>query len=1073
MSGWTVGLLAAACGRRVQGSSCVSSVILSFTLLAFSRLNQTEQSATLSFVSTTVQRFKQLRLTAADCEALSQSQEGSSSLTQLLAQRRGSQTTHRGLYPTHRTKKRPRVSLEGAGQRVITSYFRRKNHPSSCPTNMAKSPKVKAEEPLESLLAGDDFLGPEDLGSLHEGRRSVAASKHPRFSPSGHNCPVDGIPWEEDQLGRRAGGPAGDGLVKQEAEDQEGDPLDSRFGLLGTMHLNVPQGHIDQLPDEVLREIFALLPVLSLCQELSLVCRRWRRIISDPRFIPWKKLYHQYLKGKAKALSSVEKILQKYGLIQDQKQCMLGFIRCLGSVTRRCIRDPEATLQCLESHPLFPKAEICISKRLPDLESPTSRASYIWAVVATIVLFSGGVPDIRDLVACLQRPSSTLSLADIMEALYCMALLLYAMREKKVNISSRIHYSIFYYLYLLENSTCDVAVVTPEVPHCGYKRGSSSPGMQLTCEQRKILNHEIAPGQVVKILAFAGTGKTSTLVRYAETWSSLRFLYLAFNRTIAQQATGTFPPNVTCKTIHSLAFAKVGKRYSKKLNPGSLSTYCVSLVLHTREGMSVFIRAKTVVQTLATFFASADDAITSEHVPIWCKDNRGERVLIQPEERRIVIEEAERIWSNMKLLNPTREMAHKMTHDGYLKLWQLERPVLSEYDAIFVDEAQDCTPAIMQIIRSQPCGVILVGDPHQRIYSFRGAVSALSEVPHSHIFRLTQSFRFGPEIAYVAAAVLDICKEVRKKILVGSDRESDISGTHAPKKVARLCRSNRTVFDDAVNVTSQDPPPRIHLLGGLKAFGLEKILDLWRLLHPESKLEVRDPFLRHWVRKGFSRLRDYAAKVEDKQLEMKIAIVEKYRDRTPGLVERISQCHINRLEEADYIVGTVHKAKGLEFDAVQIAPDFFQGFPADPSEEGRPADRSASVPDDEWNLLYVAITRAKRCLIMPQFLCYFLTLAGEHYLRPELTSEVCKEAPPPCTRRGCYGSILAKSILTMKKMPFVYSDGTKDPGGFRCHHCVNQCLRSLIWLTVPPEVVSFPEDVFAVQPGPPALHPPH
>lgn len=34
----------------------------------------------------------------------------------------------------------------------------------------------------------------------------------------------------------------------------------------------------------------------------------------------------------------------------------------------------------------------------------------------------------------------------------------------------------------------------------------------------------------------------------------------------------------------------------------------------------------------------------------------------------------------------------RMPHDGYLKLFQLKRPVLGSYDAIFVDEAQDCNP---------------------------------------------------------------------------------------------------------------------------------------------------------------------------------------------------------------------------------------------------------------------------------------------------------------------------------------------------------------------------------------------
>lgn len=50
-----------------------------------------------------------------------------------------------------------------------------------------------------------------------------------------------------------------------------------------------------------------------------------------------------------------------------------------------------------------------------------------------------------------------------------------------------------------------------------------------------------------------------------------------------------------------------------------------------------------------------------------------------------------------------------------------------------------CFPAaIVDIVLSQTCGVILVGDPHQQIYSFRGAVNSLYAVPHTHIYYLTQ-----------------------------------------------------------------------------------------------------------------------------------------------------------------------------------------------------------------------------------------------------------------------------------------------------------------------------------------------
>lgn len=44
----------------------------------------------------------------------------------------------------------------------------------------------------------------------------------------------------------------------------------------------------------------------------------------------------------------------------------------------------------------------------------------------------------------------------------------------------------------------------------------------------------------------------------------------------------------------------------------------------------------------------------------------------------------------------------------------------------------------MDILLHQSCGKILVGDPHQQIYTFRGAVNALQAAPHTHLYYLTQ-----------------------------------------------------------------------------------------------------------------------------------------------------------------------------------------------------------------------------------------------------------------------------------------------------------------------------------------------
>ncbi|NXB72852.1 FBH1 helicase, partial [Donacobius atricapilla] len=424
--------------------------------------------------------------------------------------------------------------------------------------------------------------------------------------------------------------------------------------------------------------------------------------------------------------------------------------------------DPSTVLQLLGRHPLFPKAQVCVLNKFPDLMSKPGPEK-MWATFAVMVLFSHGIGDIQRLLWCLCSPRSQLPVLEVTEVLHCMATLLFAMRDSGIPISNRIHYNIFYCLYLMENASG--IVQPPEEGRVDFGWAD----VKLTHEQQRILNHKIEPGQTVKIMALAGTGKTSTLVKYAEKFPELKFLYLAFNKAVAEKGKKVFPRNVTCKTFHSLAFGSVGRYYKDKgkLNFSKMSVFSISFLLQHREGQSLFVRGKRVSQTLENFFSSSDEEICEEHTPLWFKNTRGQMQLMSQAEKRINVEEAKEIWRNMKKLDGDAEKKYKMTCDGYLKLWQLSKPQLSGYDAIFVDEAQDCTPAIVDIVQSQKCGKILVGDPHQQIYTFRGAVNTLYAVPHTHLYYLTQSFRFGSEIAYVGSTILDVCKGIRSKTLLG------------------------------------------------------------------------------------------------------------------------------------------------------------------------------------------------------------------------------------------------------------------------------------------------------------------
>lgn len=66
--------------------------------------------------------------------------------------------------------------------------------------------------------------------------------------------------------------------------------------------------------------------------------------------------------------------------------------------------------------------------------------------------------------------------------------------------------------------------------------------------------------------------------------------------------------------------------------------------------------------------------------------------------------------------------------------------ILLNFVTVMASSVLPSVPAIMDVLLSQRCGKILVGDPHQQIYTFKGAVNALNIVDHTHIYYLTQVY---------------------------------------------------------------------------------------------------------------------------------------------------------------------------------------------------------------------------------------------------------------------------------------------------------------------------------------------
>lgn len=168
----------------------------------------------------------------------------------------------------------------GQGQLNITDYFK-VPWTQQVGAGGTKSRRIK-EELLDPTFTDDSFSN--DSAFLEDDDFVPAPKESSRKQPlstAGTLKPEHDL-WAEPEKKPLVVHPE-HSWIKQELDDMEIEPVpDTHYGLLGTRTWEVPQGSIDMLPVEVLRNIFAFLPVIDLYQNLSLVCRCWRDIVSDP-----------------------------------------------------------------------------------------------------------------------------------------------------------------------------------------------------------------------------------------------------------------------------------------------------------------------------------------------------------------------------------------------------------------------------------------------------------------------------------------------------------------------------------------------------------------------------------------------------------------------------------------------------------------------------------------------------------------------------------------------------------------------------------------------------------------------
>ena len=465
--------------------------------------------------------------------------------------------------------------------------------------------------------------------------------------------------------------------------------------------------------------------------------------------------------------------------------------------------------------------------------------------------------------------------------------------------------------------------------------------MNLTEEQLNIINEVKSGTPFIKVVAFAGTGKTTLLYEIAKQTRGIK-LYLAFNKAIQIEATNKFKNTKTIvKTTHSLAYNYVINRYGLNLRK-NYSTMEIVQIYNVD-----YATANTAKIIFENFCNSASSGLNAD---------TPEKIL------------AKKIFEDMQ------NKKIDVTHSFYLKQFQLDilaqNVIIPEYDMLLLDEAQDTNDVTLSIFYNIPAKQkIIVGDRHQQIYSFRGSINAINKI-QAKIFYLTHSFRFNEKIAFKATNFLQIFKNEKKSLKgLGNHTKIQTKAIISRTNAELILQMKYLIEDEKKFKTIRNPKDIFSLALNLRNLSNEEEVEKEYKFLNSFKQEYQ--FLSKSQKSSFDF--DIFKFIEDKiedDIELLSALkIAKVKDLDK--IYKIALEYYNQ-NDADIFLTTAHTSKGLEFDEVVITDDFLcYTSIAKWFIENEILDIKSGYLEffkqnckdqkyiDELNLYYVALTRTK------------------------------------------------------------------------------------------------------------------
>lgn len=453
--------------------------------------------------------------------------------------------------------------------------------------------------------------------------------------------------------------------------------------------------------------------------------------------------------------------------------------------------------------------------------------------------------------------------------------------------------------------------------------------------------------------AVAGSGKTTTIV---ESLRRIEFtypdtLFLAFNKSIAEELKSR---GVNARTFHSLTYGPV----TKHLGIRQVDANKTKKIMNT---LIPFAEVKLYSSFVGRLVSLA------KHMGIGCLVDDVENEwygIIEHHDLSLESEKAnlERAVELSREVFDISNAEPAADFDDLLYLAVREGISLPKFDFIFVDEAQDTNAiqrAILRKAMNEDARVVAVGDPAQAIYGFRGSdsnsLNMIAEEFSCQRLPLTVSYRCPTKVVEHAQQWVDHIQpfenapegEVRR---MNKWKTSDILAGDMV-----VCRTVKPIIALAYKMM-KNKGVAPYVLGRDIGVSMKALIRKMNAVDIDGLILRLDDWRTREVEQALVRVQDSKIQAIEDKYEAIMCLIDGLEENTrhiDQLLKIIDDLFTNKANSA--MLCTIHKAKGLENNRV-----FWMNSKKMPP----PWAKLEWQREQEYNLCYVATTRAKETLIL-------------------------------------------------------------------------------------------------------------